>query len=207
MDMREDENQDLDDDDLAELEATYEMEAGGVDASANVVADVAERALEPLASARPDGSTIEEVAASLVGGVPGVEALAEEPGETDMDRNNSLPDQAGPLADEVAAGLVQAPLEPWQRMTPPSAAGYIYFEGRSVMRIQRNKLVGRLTLTCYRHPQCNMLINLDRAPPDEVLKQWLFEVGAPEEGASKEDRKALAKEHMRIGKARWTARM
>lgn len=143
----------------------------------------------------------------MAGGIAGLEpALVEEPSDLDMGRNNALLDQAGPTADVAAASAAPAPLEPWQRMTPPSAAGYIYHEGRSVMRIQRNKPVGRLTLTCYRHPGCSMLINLDRPPTDDVLKQCLFEVEPPEAGADKEGRKALAKKHMRIGKARWTAR-
>lgn len=59
MGMREDEHQDLDDeDDFAELEATYMMQQDDVGGPANVVADVAERALEPLAPERPDDNTI-----------------------------------------------------------------------------------------------------------------------------------------------------
>lgn len=58
--------------------------------------------------------------------------------------------------------------------TPSSIGGYVYADGRSIMRIQRGKPAGRCTVTCYRHPACNFLLNLDKTPPDEELFAWLF---------------------------------
>lgn len=91
-------------------------------------------------------------------------------------------------------------------MQAPSEAGYVYFEGRSVKRIQRNKPACRLTLTCYKHPKCNLLINLDRAPPDEELKKWFFEQDAAPPGSDKATAVEIGRRHLQTARGRWIKR-
>lgn len=85
-------------------------------------------------------------------------------------------------------------------------AGYVYLDGRSVMRIQRNKPVGRCTVTCYRHPKCGALLNLDRTPSDADLLRWLFAMPAAPQGMPRDEAKEVAKEHSAMAKAKWSQR-
>ena len=96
--------------------------------------------------------------------------------------------------------------EPWARLDGPSASGYCYIGGRSVMRVQRDKPRGSTTVNCYMHASCKLLLSNKRCPDDITLKRWLFEVGPARPDAPKETRAALAKEHMSLGRSKWSAR-
>lgn len=111
-------------------------------------------------------------------------------------------------SSDVAPADPPAPAEaaPWEELSERSALGYFYFRGRSVMRVQRGKPARSVTVSCYRHSRCTMLLTESRCPDDEALKKWLFAVDAPAPGASSAEAKALALEHMALGKGQWSAK-
>lgn len=205
MDLADAELAELDDDDQAELEATYGHAQPGAGAVAGPRDVLSERVEDPFFGP-PDEETIRAVA-------KGTNQVAETLGL----QGEGAEDGAGEVGIGEVAGASSSssggdggtshssPPEPWTLMEGPSTSGYVYFEGRSVMRIQRGAPVGRLTLSCYRHPKCNLLINLNRAPADEVLKQWFFEVDAPPPNATASERKELGQRHLKLARSRWTA--
>lgn len=73
------------------------------------------------------------------------------------------------------------------------------------MRVQRGKPQGRCTVNCYLHPRCSLLLNLNRTPSDAELYKWLYAVPAAPPGAPREEVKELARQHMNVGKAKWSA--
>ena len=148
----------------------------------------------------------------------GVEEVA---GGAAADAANAADDTMVEIADgakEVAADLGLVPDEevldePEPAAPPlapalegPSPMGYYYLDGRSVLRVQRGAPPKSITINCYRHPNCRMLLGESRCPPDdEEFKAWFFQVEAPRPGASADDRKELAKLHMKLGRDRWSA--
>lgn len=205
MDLVDDERADLDDDDLMELAATYAHELGPPVSPAGIIADVEERVAESLVPETADPDTVRAVGAEVEQAAQAA-GLGEQLEEVEASGAGAgiAPTDAPPAEKDL---LPPPAREPWELMSEPSASGYLYFEGRSVMRIQRGKPTGRLTLTCFRHPGCNLLINLPRAPNDLELKKWLFEVEPAPAGASMAERQALAKRHVQLARARWTARL
>lgn len=104
-------------------------------------------------------------------------------------------------ADEVVA-----PPPPWATLVHPTGpSGYYYQNGRSVLRIQRGKPAGRVTISCYRHPACTILVNESRAPPDEEVFEWLYSVPPATAEMSPAERKALSAQHRGIAREKWTA--
>ena len=91
--------------------------------------------------------------------------------------------------------------------TPDTVTGHIYFRGSVVGRYQDKKPAGRCTLTCYRHPGCNLLTNPTRKPTVVEFTKYLFEVPAVDPGASKADEKRLTEMHVGLGKSRWSAKV
>ncbi len=114
--------------------------------------------------------------------------------------------QESPL--EVAgAPPVGVPVEPWRLLGEVTKMGYVYDdEPRSVLRIQRGKPRFSVTVTCYKHRGCHLLLTEARAPSDDVLKQWLFEVPATPKEATVAENKTLSERHRAIARDRgWTA--
>ena len=107
-----------------------------------------------------------------------------------------------PVEEEVAA-LDQ---QPWERLSDVSPLGYVYDGGRSIMRVQRGKPAQSVTVNCYNHSQCKMLLTLNRCPDDMTLKRWYFSVPAPPPGASTEASRALGRQHMAEGLRQWGGR-
>lgn len=104
---------------------------------------------------------------------------------------------------EVAAPPVSRP-EPWLALSEVSSSGYVYdAQPRSVLRIQRGKPARSVTVSCYRHAGCKLLLTEERCPDDATLKRWLYETPAPPAGASRDEARRLAQEHMALGKGRW----
>ena len=95
-----------------------------------------------------------------------------------------------------------------EEMGETHPSGRIYLRGRSVLQVQRGKPKGSVYVTCYcrGHTGCHLLIDSRRAPDDIEFKKWWFEVEEAPAGASSAQRKALAKRHMDIGRARWYAK-
>lgn len=204
MDMADDEPGAVAPENLLELEATYGTVEGQEATMANqaVGADIAEHISRPLILDEPNPETMHSIAEQTG-------ELVAELGLEDLPAGevSGAVSTASAVADEDAAEdtLQSPPLPPWEQMSEVSRSGYVNYDGRTVMRVQRGKPTGRLTLTCYRHTRCNLLLNLDRAPTDEALKRWLFEVEPNPPGASKELRQELAKQHMGLAKTRWSA--
>lgn len=193
LDLADNEEDELEDDDLLELRDTYGHGAAGHPMPAAIVEDVVDRASEDLAPEHANQETLEQLAEQLG------EVVANDDEGLVAPTGSASSGGAGSGESSLPAVEPPPPVAPWEAATGPSAAGYVYHEGRSVMRIQRGKPKGRLTLTCYRHRKCSLLINLERPPSDEELKRWLFEMEPAPPGASAEESKALADRH-RIGK-------
>lgn len=151
---------------------------------------------------------------------PEPEGVAEVVQELSQDlADASLVDEVGPLgngsasssdAPASAPNAFEAPPSaqsmPWERLSEVSPLGYVYDSGRSVMRIQRGKPKNSVTVNCYKHSRCTVLLTEARCPSDMELKKWLFAVEPPAPGCSIAEAKELASRHMSVGKAQWTAR-
>lgn len=109
-------------------------------------------------------------------------------------------------ADVDVVPVEEVPKPPEERMTDPSPMGYVYEGGRSVMRIQRGKPARSVTITCYRHSRCTMLLTEARCPSDLELKRWSLAVPAAPQGCPVEESRALAAQHMALGKGQWAGR-
>lgn len=111
-------------------------------------------------------------------------------------------------SDEPASSsdAIVAPPAPWASLVGPSpASGYVYDAGRSIARIQRGKPLKRVTITCYRHPGCSVLVNEDRAPTDQAVFEWLFSMPAADPQMPAAERKELTTKHKASARAMWTA--
>jgi hypothetical protein len=192
MDMAEGEAEELLGDSMDELELTYQ-EGDPLGFGGDLPFDEVE-------SITIDAGSVAEVA-------DGFAAAAEAAGLPD-----DLPAGPGVGSSSSSSGPMQheevppPPLAPWQCLSAPSGAGYVYDGMRSVLRIQRGKPKNSVTVTCYRHSGCHLLLSQARCPSDETLCKWLFEVGVAPVGAPKEVGKQLAQDHMRLGKSRWSAK-
>ena len=107
-----------------------------------------------------------------------------------------------PVPDESVVPEAKE-LEPWEELSDPGPFGYLYRNGRQVLRIQRGRPHNSCTVTCYRHPSCHLCLSLARCPDDDTLKRWVFEIDAPPDRASDAERKALTAAHKALGKSRW----
>lgn len=149
------------------------------------------------------------------------------PGDTDMQAAASIASEMAEVAaavglqnDEVTPGssaassgdpppvppAAPAEVPPWQLMGEISQTGYYYYQGRSVLRVQRGKPARSVTVTCYRHPRCTMLLSESRCPSDDVLKEWAFAVGDGGVDRTPGQAKDLAAQHMALGKGQWSAK-
>lgn len=210
MDLAEGELEDLAADELLELEAIYGDSAGDGVGNAIGKEDVEECAEEPVAAQAPDRETEQAIIAEIVAVSEAVGLEGEDGDDVVGGHASASGGDAGsaPAADAEPSAPPPPPQDaPWASMEGPSASGYVYLDGRSAMRIQRGKPAGRLTLSCYRHPSCNLIINLDRAPDDDELKRWFFEVEPVPPGASKEEKLELKNRHVKSARARWTSRL
>lgn len=142
-----------------------------------------------------DEATAQEVAAGVAQAMQSVGVECDTVGEEeDGDRAN---------AEEP---LPPAPVELWRELGLVIGLGYVYDRTpRSVLRIQRGKPKNSVTVNCYKHPGCKLLLTEARCPADDVLKQWLYEV-PPSSPGDKEEGRRLATQHMDLGRGRWGGR-
>ena len=113
-------------------------------------------------------------------------------------------DDGDDVVDPPSLAVEEPPPPPWAGFGAPSAAGYVYAGGRSVMRIQRRDDEGRCWVNCCgRHGECRLNIPLPSAPDDVTLFRWYFEGEQAVPGTAPDRRKALAKQHMELGRERW----
>ena len=147
----------------------------------------------------------------------------------DLEPDPVFPEDAQDLADEVAEGAADVAggigLEPdddgpaaevevlppapppeddvWEG---PSISGYCYLGGRSVLRIQRGAPANSVTVSCYKHPSCRMCLSEARCPSNDGLKAWYHEGETPSPDATTDEKRLLAKQHMKLGMDRWSAK-
>lgn len=201
LDLADFEAESLGSSDVEELEATF-----ADDAAPNATDTLGEReAGGPADATEPDpgfASTLSALIEEVVDGETegGGSACPTTTGAQSSSSADPLP--SAPLA-HVAGEAGEVP--PWAMLSAVSATGYVYDGMRSVLRIQRGKPQGSVTISCYKHAGCRLLVSIARCETDEEIKKWYFEVGPPPEGASSADKKALAKRHMDLGKAKWFA--
>ena len=188
MDLADREAEDIDADLVEELESTYGIDiagAAGLDHGGD------------LDGVRPAGheEDAHDGAAEVL-----AQSLA------DMPPDEALDAALDPALAPVEPPACPPPPEPWQEVSDPGSSGYCYYKGRQAIRIQRGKPnANSVSISCYRHTSCTMLLSASRCPPDSTLKQWLFEVEATPAGASDELKAALRRRHMQLGKDRWSA--
>ena len=93
---------------------------------------------------------------------------------------------------------------PGDELPDPSESGYIYFEGRSVLRVVRNQPRTWLGINCYFHRSCQVLIKLSEEPPLRDIKRWARSVGPTPLGPGTDAlNKALAAAHKAKAKELW----
>lgn len=193
----EDEVSELSDNELDELGATFLEQPHGDN---RFIAEVVDA--ESVGAPMPDPQTIGSVTAGLEALVPDIGL--EPSGAGSSSDVVAFGAAAPPEAAAEAAAEAPAESRPWEEVSDPSPMGYCYLGGRSVLRIQRGKPANSVTVNCYRHSGCHLLLAASRCPSDAVLKQWLFEVDQLPPGASPAERRAMAQRHMNMAKSRWS---
>ena len=139
------------------------------------------------------------------------------------------PDEVKAVAEEVAKeaeliGLMDAAVEeareedasapgepssssdaphPGDELPDPSESGYIYFEGRSVLRVVRGQPKSWLCINCYFHRSCQVTMKLSEEPPLRDIKRWARSVDPTPPDAGSEVNKALAAAHKAKAKELW----
>lgn len=201
MDMADDEGGISDDSIMRELCANFcdSDEDGGVHLGRTGV----------IGDDLPDDVPIPEVHPAMVlEVVDGLASVAVDVG-LDEEGAGSASSSGAPVASGSADPLPAAadlPVAPWEGVSDPSQiTGYMQLDGRTIGRVQYGKPKNSVTINCYRHPNCRLLIAESRCPPLPVLKQWLLEVEAAPEGATQAMRSELAKQHAAIGRQKWFA--
>ena len=141
--------------------------------------------------------------------------------ELNHDLSDLLPglglDDGGAPADGVAGESQPSPPtdvpvpsateEFFQSCSSRSDLGYIYRNGRSILRIQRSKpRRGSVTITCYLHVACQLLVSESRCGDDRNIVQWYFEGEAPSATATSKEAKELKQKHLDLGRQRWWAK-
>ena len=125
----------------------------------------------------------------------------------DDTRGDGDNDPAPVLVGDAALPMFGPPLPPWSNLTPPSARGYVYQDGRCVMRIQRQGVPLRVWANCYLHPSCRVNVPAaERGPTDNDLFRWLFDVEPAPGWMDQRQREALARQHMQLARDRWGLR-
>lgn len=172
-----------------------------------------------------DGSCLGRVGAvgdDLEGGAPEVEAdphvvaavaqgmsaIAQEVALEEVEAGSASSSSIGPGASGAQATeppSEASPATPWLIVSDPSASGYMYHEGRSVGRVQYGNPKNSVTINCYQHPSCRLLIAESRCPELLTIKKWLFDVEPPQADATTEEKREMAKRHMASGRAAWFA--
>lgn len=180
--------------DLAELAATYDIDSGLPGGSASEFNKVVVE--DPVLSEPAGlGDAIQEIA-ELVG-LGAEEPEGRAPAEQLPATATSFQEATAATGSEV---VVSQPVSLMQRLgiAPPSQMGYVYYDNRSVVRIQRGKPKGSISVKCYNHPGCSWLLSLSAAPSDDEIIGWLFEVPPPPEGTPTAEAKALTKKHLAL---------
>lgn len=193
MDLADDELASLPDSDQDELLATYIEAPHGVEDPS--MADAG-----PSAMASSDNTDEGHQEGVMI-----AEAMEEAGLGAEVDCDAGDADPAGSGDEAPLAQDAPPPPSPWSSCVGPSqVGGYVYDGGRSILRIQRGGPAKRVTISCFRHPSCSILVNESRAPPDLEIFQSFFEVEATTPEMSGQERRGLTARHKALARARWT---
>ena len=95
---------------------------------------------------------------------------------------------------------------PWARFTRICPiTGFVYLDGRVQCRIRHGNPKNKVSVTCYKHTGCKLIINGSRYPGDDVIYSWLFEFPEDVPGMTIAERHAARDRHIEVAKARWSA--
>ena len=93
-------------------------------------------------------------------------------------------------------------VEPWDEIPIPPVSGYVYREGRHIMRIQRGKPTATsVTVNCYQHPRCSIVVPVRRVADNKMLVRWYFSMPPCPEGMSRADKAQMTIDHKEKGKS------
>lgn len=200
MDIAEAEDLLSDDSTMSELFATYGAAAEDDPSCLGRVGGIADDFQDDLPDAEQDGLIATQVAEELskAAAEVGLEGDLLASSASSTDPPTMVEDGEGQAAPEAATPALA-------ELTDPSSLGYMYLNGRSIARVQYGKPKKSVTINCYRHPGCRLLLSESRCPDLSELKRWVFAVEAPEPGATQQDKKELAKQHMALGRESWFA--
>lgn len=185
--------EDMIEEDLAEMAATYADNPNPGAEEDN--AQIAEPTTEILAEQSIEKAMQEEAQAT------GLEEMSVGHGAHEggaMPAPSGVGEASSVAGEQEIADEPSPPALDMSSLSDPSGQGYVYQNARVVMRILRGNPKGSLSVRCYKHPNCSCLLSLRVAPPDDELKKWFLEVPAAEPGSSKEVAGALGKQHVRL---------
>ena len=155
--------------------------------------------------ARGDGGVVGD---DIIG--PLIEVLVDVAAASGLgDGVGAPPDEGDVGVDDPSVALPAAPPpDPWSLFSEPSMLGYVYSEGRSVVRIQRPEdQPTRCWINCYSHPSCRAnVMNRDGSPTNLEIFEWMYSVERATPLMTGEQRKALAQRHMQSARDKWGAR-
>ena len=111
-------------------------------------------------------------------------------------------DASAPGEPSSSSGGHEAP-HPGDEVPDPLESGRIYFEGRSVLRLQRGDPRTWLCIDCYFHRSCQVTMKLSEEPPLRYIKRWARSVDPTPLGASSEVNEPLAAAHAANARELW----
>lgn len=187
---------------VADMEIAFELPSA---APAAASGDQSQQCAPP-GTVNPDGD-VAEVARAFAAAVVSVGLGEDCPAPLAQGSGGSSGSREPPPAPDAAASggeeLLARPV--WETLPPPSASGYVYSGGRMVCRIQRDKPKGSVTISCYRHRGCSLMVSQKKAPEDAAVFRWLYEVTESARDSSAEENRVLRDRHMALGRAAWYA--
>lgn len=187
---------------MRDREREEAVDHGNFEELEELLADIIDEAPAPVEDSGDEASATADAPGDATA-IAVCDGLAEALSAVDTGLEASVEDAA---SEETDAGVEPPPqpVEPWEELGPVTTLGYVYDRTpRSVLRIQRGKPKNSVTVNCYVHIGCRMLLTEARCPEDDTLKKWLYEVPAPRQGSSRAEQRLLADQHMSLGKGRW----
>ena len=141
--------------------------------------------LEPLAEDTPGGMHEVGEPSGSIGPTPATDPIAIAPPAGD--------------ADPLAPPPPLLPAHVRHGCTIVGPAGYVYKNGRSVLRIIRNKPVGNWAVRCYQHGTCSFLVNNKHPGTDDEIMDWCFSEPPCPDGTPTKERNDAGAKHTNAG--------
>ena len=130
-----------------------------------------------------------------------IEANLEVDGLDDFRSDPTASGSGAPPPPVVAPPPAHVPY--WETLGPPDALGYIMDAGRMAGRLQYTE--DRTWVNCYRyHTGCRLNVATVGGPSQREVFEWLYSVPAGSPTMPSAERKALAQQHMKIARDKWS---